>query len=258
VTPHAKIRFSAAVCAGTIAALIPTAGEASSPGASVGPSGGASPSVSPQSGGSASTQPGDVIVTASGDGITIAARASAVLRNGLRFSGTAPQRDAGDVLEIERSGPRTRWAWEPTVQATVAPDGSFGAVWQTNHIGRFSIRAVLVPAGGAAASSSAGGPTMMVTVYRPSIATLYGPGFWGRKTACGVQLRRSTIGVANRTLPCGTPVAVYYQGRTMVVPVIDRGPYAYGADWDLTMATARSLALTTTATIGAVSLPRSS
>jgi rare lipoprotein A len=259
VIRHAKIPFSAAICVGTIAILVPAVGEASSGGGTVAPSGGASPNpTSPQSGGSVSTQPGDVVVSASGAGITIAARASALLRNGMRFSGTAPERDAGDVVEIERSGPRTGWAWEPTVQATVAPDGSFDAVWQTNHIGRFSIRAVVVPAAGAAVSSSAGWPTMTVTVYRPSIATLYGPGFWGRRTACGVRLRRSTIGLANRTLPCGTPVAVYYQGRTMVVPVIDRGPYAYGADWDLTMATARALGLSTTATIGAVSLPRAS
>jgi hypothetical protein len=206
------------------------------------------------------------MTTASGEGITIAARISALLRNGLRLSGTTTQHNAGDVVEIDRSGPRTRWAWVPTARATIAANGTFDTVWQTNHIGRFSIRAVLVPAaaaasssaGDTAASSSAGWPTMTVTVYRPSLATLYGPGFWGRKTACGVTLRRSSIGLANRTLPCGTPVAVYYQGRTMVVPVIDRGPYAYGADWDLTIATARALGLSTTATIGAVSLPRSS
>ena len=82
-------------------------------------------------------------------------------------------------------------------------------------------------------------PSVTVTVYRPSIATLYGPGFYGRRTACGVVLRRNTIGVANRSLPCGTPVAIYYRGRTWSCPVIDRGPYANGADWDLTMATGR-------------------
>ena len=98
-------------------------------------------------------------------------------------------------------------------------------------------------------------PTVSVTVYRPSIATLYGPGFYGHRTACGEVLRRNTIGVANRTLPCGTPVAVYYQGRTLIVPVIDRGPYAHNADWDLTMATGRVLGITETETIGAVSLP---
>jgi rare lipoprotein A (peptidoglycan hydrolase) len=61
--------------------------------------------------------------------------------------------------------------------------------------------------------------------------------------------------VANRTLPCGTPVALYYNGRTLVVPVIDRGPYANGADWDLTAATAKKLGVTGTNTIAAVSLP---
>ncbi len=69
------------------------------------------------------------------------------------------------------------------------------------------------------------------------------------------QLRRDTVGVANRSLPCGTLVAIYYGGRTMVVPVIDRGPYANGADWDLTEATGRALGIAGTATVGAVSLP---
>jgi rare lipoprotein A (peptidoglycan hydrolase) len=50
-------------------------------------------------------------------------------------------------------------------------------------------------------------------------------------------------------------VALYYRGRTLIVPVIDRGPYANGADWDLTMATGRALGLSGTAKIGAVSLP---
>jgi rare lipoprotein A (peptidoglycan hydrolase) len=50
-------------------------------------------------------------------------------------------------------------------------------------------------------------------------------------------------------------VAIYYRGRTLVVPVIDRGPYANGADWDLTMATGKALGIQGTAQIAAVSLP---
>jgi rare lipoprotein A len=92
-------------------------------------------------------------------------------------------------------------------------------------------------------------------VYRPSRATEYGPGFYGKKTACGQRLRRGTIGLANRTLRCGESVAIYYQGRTLVVPVIDRGPYANGADWDLTVATGKALGIKGTAQIAAVSLP---
>jgi rare lipoprotein A (peptidoglycan hydrolase) len=74
-------------------------------------------------------------------------------------------------------------------------------------------------------------------------------------TACGERLTPRVIGVANRTLPCGTRVAIYWQGRTIVVPVIDRGPFANHADWDLTEATGRALRMPGTETIGAVSLP---
>jgi rare lipoprotein A (peptidoglycan hydrolase) len=64
--------------------------------------------------------------------------------------------------------------------------------------------------------------------------------------------------VANRTLPCGTEVQVYYKGHVMTVPVIDRGPYAHNATWDLTMATGRALGMLGTAKIGAASLPAGS
>ena len=59
-------------------------------------------------------------------------------------------------------------------------------------------------------------------------------------------------------MPCGTQVALYYGGRTITVPVIDRGPYANHADWDLTEATAKLLSTKSAgvAHIGAVSLPR--
>ena len=50
------------------------------------------------------------------------------------------------------------------------------------------------------------------------------------------------MGVANRTLPCGTLVKVTYRSRRIVVPVIDRGPYGpTGASWDLTTEAARAL-----------------
>ena len=34
----------------------------------------------------------------------------------------------------------------------------------------------------------------------------YGPGMYGSRTACGVTLTKSVMGVASRTLPCGTKV----------------------------------------------------
>jgi rare lipoprotein A (peptidoglycan hydrolase) len=80
-------------------------------------------------------------------------------------------------------------------------------------------------------------------------ATWYGPGFYGNRTACGKQLRRTTIGVASRTLPCGTKVTFAFHGRSIVAPVIDRGPYTRGFRFDLTGATAEALRFTTSDTV---------
>ncbi len=64
----------------------------------------------------------------------------------------------------------------------------------------------------------------------------YGPGMYGWRTACGVTLTTSVLGVASRTLPCGTRVTFRNpaNGRTVTVPVIDRGPYVTGRIWDMT------------------------
>ncbi|MEK6276946.1 MAG: RlpA-like double-psi beta-barrel domain-containing protein [Actinomycetota bacterium] len=80
-------------------------------------------------------------------------------------------------------------------------------------------------------------------------ATWYGPGFYGNSTACGKTLRRDTIGVAHKSLPCGTKVTFAYHGRSIVAPVIDRGPYAKGYSFDLTGATAKAIGFTNSDTI---------
>jgi rare lipoprotein A len=231
----------------------PAVVRASSGGAVPSSSGGTTSSGPSQSTPTGSVKPGNVRVSASGNGVTVITRASALLRKPLRFTGNAGSSAAGDTVEIERRGRQTSLSWAPTTHGIVASDGSFSATWPVNHIGRFAIRAVLERR--RSAEIAAASPTLTITVYRPSLATIYGPGFWGQRTACGQVLRTGTLGVANRTLPCGMPVAVYYRGRTIVVPVIDRGPYANGADWDLTEATAHALGMPGTETVGAVSLP---
>jgi rare lipoprotein A (peptidoglycan hydrolase) len=60
------------------------------------------------------------------------------------------------------------------------------------------------------------------------------------------------LGVAHRTLPCGTPVSVFFGGKTITVPVIDRGPFANGARYDLTSAVAQAVGMTETSTVGVV------
>lgn len=232
--------------------LTPGTDATSPPGAGVGI--GSQPGNGTGQSGEAVVQPGNVTVTATSGQMTLSVNASTMLRSAMSFYGTLPSSAAGQTVEIERLGHETNWQWAPTTAATVSPDGAFSAVWSTNHIGRFLFRALISQPGSGAGASVP--PTLTATVYRPSIATEYGPGFYGRRTACGKRLRRNTIGVANRTLRCGTKVAIYYRGRTMVVPVIDRGPYANHADWDLTEATGRAIGLPGKAKIGAVSLPQ--
>jgi rare lipoprotein A len=189
--------------------------------------------------------PGNQVVSASGNGFSISTHSSAFLWKEMRFTGHVP---GSGVVEIQRMGRETNFTWQNTSHATARSDGSFTVQWPANHIGRFSFRAVL--------SGGGTSPSISATVFRMAIATIYGPGEYGSTTACGQVLKPTTIGTANRTLPCGTRVAVYWHGHTMVVPVIDRGPYANHADWDLTEATSNKLGMNGTETIGAVSLPR--
>ncbi|HZK15590.1 MAG TPA: septal ring lytic transglycosylase RlpA family protein [Solirubrobacterales bacterium] len=72
-------------------------------------------------------------------------------------------------------------------------------------------------------------------------ATWYGPGLYGNSTACGQRLGRRTMGVAHRSLPCGTVVKFVHRGRRVVTRVIDRGPFARGYSWDLTNGVRRAL-----------------
>jgi len=85
-------------------------------------------------------------------------------------------------------------------------------------------------------SSSTGtaGGVVFSSPMRTAGATWYGPGLYGNGTACGQTLRPGTIGVAHRTLPCGTTIKLSYHGHSLVTKVIDRGPYTPGNDFDLT------------------------
>jgi rare lipoprotein A (peptidoglycan hydrolase) len=65
---------------------------------------------------------------------------------------------------------------------------------------------------------------------------------YGLGLACGGVLGRDQLGVAHKTAPCGTLITFAYGGRSLTVPVIDRGPYIAGREWDLTGATAAALA----------------
>jgi rare lipoprotein A (peptidoglycan hydrolase) len=72
----------------------------------------------------------------------------------------------------------------------------------------------------------------------------YGPGFYGNRTACGKTLTTTLLGVAHKTLPCGTLVSFRNaaNGAVITVPVVDRGPYVAGRQWDLTAGACKAIA----------------
>jgi len=233
---------------------MPAAGLASTPG-----SGGAGIGTPAPVG--ASVAPINATATVSGGGFTLTARGAAMLRHQLRITGTDQGAATGSTVVVERSAGANGWVVATT--ATVASGGTFTANWKADRVGRVTLRALTLPPGAtapaagktasaaAAVSPSAGSPALSVTIYRPAIATIFGEGFFGQRTACGQILQPTTLGVANRTLPCGAKVTIEYGGHSISVPVIDRGPYANGASWDLTEATAQALGMSETETIGA-------
>ena len=84
-------------------------------------------------------------------------------------------------------------------------------------------------------------PLGRMNVYRWAHASWYGPGLYGNRLGCGGTLTPGKLGVAHKSLPCGSKVTFRHRGRTLRVPVSDRGPYVGGRDSALTEATARRL-----------------
>jgi len=134
--------------------------------------------------------------------------------------------------------------WRTIARPSVI-DGFFSTKFRPGHVGLRALR-VRFPGDG---TNAAAAERDSIRIYDPDLATWYGPGLYGNSTACGKTLGRDTLGVAHRSLPCGTKVSLLYQGRTITVPVIDRGPYS-DAEWDLTAETAERLRFEGTDTVG--------
>jgi rare lipoprotein A len=173
----------------------------------------------------------------------------ALLGKKVRFRGTVDERLAGRPVVVQSLDPATG-GWTKQAKTTVKPDGTFVARWKPRRIGQFRTRALI----GGGARSAAASPELTLTVFRPALATWYGPGFYGNTTACGLELTETLVGVAHRTLPCGTIVAVHYGSATILAPVVDRGPYGGKAKWDLTKGAADLLGFTQTDRIGAITV----
>ncbi len=138
----------------------------------------------------------------------------------------------GQLVALQELG---RHGWHTLARARTGTSGRFRLSFVPRRLGSGRVRLRF-----------AGGPSDLpaqrrlgqLNVYRLAEASWYGG---GGNLACGGALTSSTMGVANKTLPCGTLVTLRYGDRTVRVPVVDRGPYVEGREFDLTEATKDAL-----------------
>jgi rare lipoprotein A len=138
--------------------------------------------------------------------------------------------------------------WRTVDRTRSGRGGRFRAAWRPGSHGVYRLR-VVAPNSGVPDASASRTRGRRAFVYRPAAASWYGPGFYGNRTGCGGRLGYNTLGVAHKSLPCGTRVRLRYRGRTVTAPVIDRGPYAGNREFDLTAATKRRLGFPSTGTV---------
>lgn len=165
-----------------------------------------------------------------------------VVGRSVGVSGALGTPGPGRPVALQVLGPR---GWQPVAQAATDQQGLFNVNWNPPGIGTYALR--LAFGGDGQNTASTASVPGQVNVYRPTEASWYQ--LDNQKTACGQTLNSSTPGVANLSLPCGTPVTLSYNGRKVTVPVIDRGPYVSGRTWDLTYATKQQLGVDSTATV---------
>jgi rare lipoprotein A len=161
---------------------------------------------------------------------TVIAGKRVVVRGALRPAGS------GRAVALQIGGRRRGWT-------TVDHDrtdghGRYVLAWRADRTGTKRVR---VHFGGTRELGSAHEAAGTARIYRRALASWYGPGFYGGHLACGGILTPRTLGVAHKTLPCGTKVTLHYRGRTVRVRVIDRGPYVGAREFDLTAATKQRL-----------------
>ena len=136
---------------------------------------------------------------------------------------------AGRRVRLEAGSGR---AWRTLGSARTGARGGYRLSVSPSAAGGRRLRVVF---GGDGGNARAVRPAGTVSVLQPALASWYED---GGNTACGFH---AGLGVANRTLPCGTKVTFRYGGHSVTAVVDDRGPYAGGREWDLNQATASAL-----------------
>lgn len=133
-----------------------------------------------------------------------------------------------------------------TVKGHTAKSGRFSVEVKAGDVGESAVR---VRAASDKIAAGSGDKAGKVAVLRPAIASYYGPGLYGNPLGCGGTLQPDTVGVAHKSLPCGTKLIVAYGDRSVKTAVIDRGPYVGNREFDLTEALRNELGFGSTGTV---------
>jgi hypothetical protein len=136
-------------------------------------------------------------------------------------------------LQLRRDG-----VWKPIDRDRTDAAGRFRLRERLRRTGSTPLRVRVAGAPGVLPGKRRVG---RLNVYRYAQASWYGPGLYGNPTACGGTLHAGRLGVAHKSLRCGTMVRLKHGRHEVRVPVIDRGPYVAGREYDLTAATAERL-----------------
>jgi hypothetical protein len=163
-----------------------------------------------------------------------AATVAGTLRESSRFA------RAGRTVLLQALG---RHGWRTLAHSRTAAHGRFRLSYTPRRLASELVR---LRVGGDPFARPAHRRLGRLNVYRLAGASWYGG---GGGLACGGSLSSSTLGVANKTLPCGTLVTLRYNGRSVRVPVVDRGPYVAGREFDLTEATKQAIGFGDTGTV---------
>lgn len=160
-----------------------------------------------------------------------------------RVAGRLSRAGAGRTVTLERMGSK---GWKTIDRARTSKSGRFTVSYRANDVDTSRVR---VRFAGDKALRPARRTLGRLNVFRAALASWYGPGLYGNKLGCGGTLTPGTVGVAHKTLPCGTNLVLRKGSRIVRAEVIDRGPYVGAREFDLTAATKARLGFGSTGTV---------
>jgi hypothetical protein len=159
-----------------------------------------------------------------------------LVKNGAKFGWRWPA-IKGDLVHFYYDGSYKPKGQKPTVPPIFKPDpkqqpGQLPPIFQ-------------LPGQGGTPPPKPQQPKPGVLKSGKSMASWYGPGFYGNRSAGGPVLERNSLWVAHKSLKFGTVVRFTYNGKSITLEVRDRGPFIGGREWDLTEAAAEKIGLKT-------------